>query len=208
VYWRILKHEWKTLNQLINNIVTLKQLESQELRVRPQPVDLKALLEGVTSPFLERWSEDKRKSLRLVIECPSGERPPLLETDPQHLRAILDELLVNAGNFSHARTSVGIRVRELTEGVVEIAVTNTGLAITEEEKGFIFEPFRRGKGITDRAIAGTGIGLTLVKGLVELLDGRIEVSSVPLAGTDAHATTFAITLPRSIAGGREARAIS
>ncbi|MEG3436994.1 HAMP domain-containing sensor histidine kinase [Pannus brasiliensis CCIBt3594] len=206
-FWRILKQEWDTLNQLINNIVTLKQLESQELRVFPRPVDLEALLREVTLPFQEKWGEDKRKPLRLEIDRSGVGKEPV-ETDPQHLRAILDELLTNAGNFSHPKTTVGIEVRDIADGAIEISVTNTGLGIAEEEKELIFEPFRRGKGITGRAIAGTGIGLALVRGLIELLNARIEVTSVPVAGTDAHANAFTVTLPRRIAGSRQARTIS
>jgi signal transduction histidine kinase len=201
-YWRILKQEWNTLNHLINNIVTLKQLESQEISFCPQPVDLGVLIRETTLPLAEKWGEDAKKSLKLEIDSHLAEKTPHLDTDPQHLRAILEELLTNAANFSTAKTTVGIYIQELEREKLSISVTNRGLAIDETEKKSIFEPFRRGKGITDRAIAGTGIGLALVKGLVELLNGQIEVTSEPIPDSSDYATTFTLTLPHSVAKSR------
>lgn len=201
-YWRILKQEWNTLNHLINNIVTLKQLESQEISFCPQPVDLGVLIRETTLPLAEKWREDKKKLLNLEIDSNLAEKTAHLETDPQHLRAILQELLTNAANFSTAKTTVKIQIKELEGEKLMIAVKNTGLAIDEAEKKSIFEPFRRGKGITDRAIAGTGIGLALVKGLVELLNGQIEVTSEPIPESSDYATNFTLTLPPSVAKNR------
>jgi signal transduction histidine kinase len=201
-YWRILKQEWNTLNHLINNIVTLKQLESQEISFCPQPVDLGVLIKETTLPLAEKWREDKKKSLNLDINSNLAEKKAHLETDPQHLRAILQELLTNAANFSTAKTTVGIHIAELDGKKLSISVTNTGLAISEAEKKLIFEPFRRGQGITDRAIAGTGIGLALVKGLVELLNGQIEVTSEPIPDSSDYATAFTLILPHSVARNR------
>jgi signal transduction histidine kinase len=198
-YWRILKQEWNILNHLINNIVTLKQLESQELSFRPQPVDLEVLIRETTLPLAEKWREDAKKSLNLQIDSNLAEKKAHLETDPQHLRAILQELLTNAANFSTAKTTVEIKIEELAGENLSISVHNRGLAIAEAEKKSIFEPFRRGKGITDRAIAGTGIGLALVKGLVELLNGQIEVTSESIPDSSDYATAFTLTLPHSVA---------
>jgi signal transduction histidine kinase len=206
-FWQILKDEWSKLNQLINNIVTLKQLESRELSFRPQLVNLEVLIREATLPFQEQWREDRRRSLKLKIENSLTAAQTFLETDPQHLQVILQELLSNAGNFSTANTTVGIEVHEVDGEWISIAVTNTGLWIAPEERESIFEPFRRGQGITDRAIAGTGIGLALVKGLLELLYGRIEVESKPIVDSSDYVTVFTVILPRSIAKGRASQVL-
>ena len=80
---------------------------------------------------------------------------------------------------------------------IVISVANVGAGITPEELPHIFDKFRRGKGVTDRAVPGTGLGLTLVQYLVEHLDGTIEVTSEPLDDDfTAFLTTFMLKLPQ------------
>jgi signal transduction histidine kinase len=191
-YWRILKEEWGNLNDLITHIVTLQQLKAQELTFHPQAIQLESLLDELTGSFREHWGSDRPKKLTLAESWATPLVP--LTTDPQHLRVILQELLTNAAHFSYPQTTVYLKVFPLEQSL-KISVINTGLGISEEDLPIIFEPFKRGRGITEKAIAGTGIGLTLVKGLVELLGGDIAVSSNPEAEADRYITTFTLTLP-------------
>ncbi|MBR8830831.1 MAG: HAMP domain-containing histidine kinase [Chlorogloea purpurea SAG 13.99] len=198
-YWKIIKHEWNTLNDLINNIIALKQLKSQELTVNLQTVNILELLYKNTESFAQQWREDSRKGLEFVIEdnrsCPDRE----IKTDPQHLSKILHELLSNAGKFSSKQSKVHLIISDHppeAKKFLEIKVMSTGLGISKEEKTQIFEPFRRGTGITEQAIAGTGIGLALVKGLVELIDGKVKVDSEPIENSTYYVNTFTVILPR------------
>ena len=75
-------------------------------------------------------------------------------------------------------------------------MSNYGAAIEADELPYIFEKFRRGKGVTDRAVPGTGLGLTLVKYLVEHLSGNINVTSQAVAHSDLYETTFTVNLPQ------------
>lgn len=197
-YWRIIKHEWNTLNDLINNIVTLKQLKAQELTVSLQKVNLLDLVVRVSEVFVQEWQEDSRKGLELLIEDNLSSNAHEIETDPQHLGKIIHELLSNAGKFSRKETKVSLILSEILieeSKLIEIKIKNTGLGINKEEKIQIFQPFRRGVGVTDQAIAGTGIGLALVKGLVELLNGRVKVSTEVIEGSAYHLNTFSVILP-------------
>ncbi|WP_144875674.1 ATP-binding protein, partial [Hyella patelloides] len=71
-----------------------------------------------------------------------------------------------------------------------------GAEIEPSELPYIFDKFRRGKGVTDRAVPGTGLGLTLVKHLVEHLNSKINVTSEEVADSQLYKTTFTITLPQ------------
>lgn len=203
----ILEQEWSRLNDLINNIVTFKQLESHELTVTPQPVHLKPLINELTQFFQFQWQEDKRKRLTLTVNPDTSVDWETasnsvfdLHTDPQHLRRILLELLTNAGSFSLPDTAVVLTIRKETiaaDPAIAITVTNSGRQISTEEREYIFEPFRRGKGVIQQSIAGTGLGLSLVKGLAELLNGTIELESKPTDDPEVFRHSFTLTLHQS-----------
>lgn len=211
-YWNILKQEWQRLHDLINNIKTLQQLKSTEISIKRQQVNLSFIFNEIVQLFQKQWQEDKRKRLTLVTKglvstelTKVSDSTLTLYTDPQHFRSVLLELLTNAGKFATPETTVSIEVtqqqQEKQKNLV-ITISNIGLKIAPEEQKHIFDPFRRGQGMTDKAIPGTGLGLTLVKGLVELLGGRIEVESHPVGNLfptsikdhDIYLTSFIITL--------------
>ncbi|NJQ98402.1 MAG: sensor histidine kinase [Hydrococcus sp. CSU_1_8] len=107
---------------------------------------------------------------------------------------ILNELLTNAGNYSKPGTTVTISVTQQKEQVA-IAVTNLGLAISKQEQTYIFESFRRGESAIEQSIPGVGLGLSLVKKLVELLNGRIGVVSTSTEDPKTYINSFTLTLP-------------
>jgi signal transduction histidine kinase len=146
--------------------------------------------------FEQKWQADK--GLTLTLE--SSGSPLTLYTDSESLQQILDELLLNAGKYSNPDTSVSLKVtRQVTpkNHQIEITVSNYGAGISPQELPYIFDKFRRGKGVTDRAVPGTGLGLTLVKYLVEHLNGTIEISSTPVEdNSSTFVTYFTVILPQ------------
>jgi signal transduction histidine kinase len=191
-YWDILKQEWQRLNDLINNIVTLKRLETHEVGYNPEQIVLQPLLNELAESFEQQWQSDKRKQLAIAIQVEAN--LPAIQSDRQHLRSILSELLTNAGNFSKAGTTVSISATQQQERVA-IVVTNFGLPISEQEQSYIFESFRRGEGAIEQSVPGVGLGLSLVKKLVELLNGKIEVASTPTEDPKVSKNSFTLTLP-------------
>jgi signal transduction histidine kinase len=192
-YWEILKQEWQRLKDLIDNIVTLKKLESHEVSVNLETVTLQPLISELVQSFQGQWQKDKRKQLTLVEAI---DAPLSVYTDPQHLSSILRELLINAGNFASPGTTVSLSVRE-EEDRVAIAITNIGRALSKQEQAYIFEPFRRGENAIEQSIPGVGLGLSLVKKLVELLNGKIELASNSTEDIDTQTISFTLTLPQS-----------
>lgn len=197
-YWKILQEEWQRLNDLITNITALQQLQSEEISFNPQWVNINFLLEEVVQSFREQWQQERRKQLNLETE--GQEQTWRVYTDSQHFRSIITELLTNAGKFAHPNSTVFLKLSESNiagQAYLKVTITNQGLGISEAEKEHIFEPFHRGQGVTEKAIPGIGLGLALIKGLVELLGGKIDVASNPNDELDSYVTSFIFSIPKS-----------
>jgi signal transduction histidine kinase len=191
-YWEILKQEWHRLNDLIDNIVTLKRLESQEVSYNPELVALKPFIEDLGQSLQAQWQEDKRRQIVLATDI--ADDSLTVYTDPHHLKSILNELSLNAGNFAAPGTTVNISAVP-QDNRMAIAVSNIGRGIAPTEQAYIFEPFRRGENAIEQSIPGVGLGLALVKKLVELLNGKIEVVSQPTDTPERDRISFTLMLP-------------
>jgi signal transduction histidine kinase len=194
-YLDILEQEWNREYNLIKDLLTLEQVESGELAFTPQQLNLSQIIADLSTSFTEKWDSDKGLTLKTHLSDTNLQ----FYSDFDSLHHILNELLLNAGKYSDADTTVDLSAtaRNTLKGKeVEITVDNYGVGIEPDELPHIFDKFRRGKGVTDRAVPGTGLGLTLVKHLVEHLNGSINVTSEEVPNTHLYKTTFTITLPQ------------
>ncbi|NEQ28297.1 MAG: hypothetical protein F6K28_56805 [Microcoleus sp. SIO2G3] len=119
---------------------------------------------------------------------------------------VLLKRLTNAGKYAVADSTIHLQVRHQTSQVAEqivLRLSNVGAAILPDELPFIFDKFRRGHGVTQQAIPGTGLGLALVKSLVAHLRGAIEATSEPRSN-DLWDTCLTLTLPERISSEAEA----
>ncbi len=195
-YLNILEQEWNREYSLIKDLLTLQQVESGELDYSPQELDLNQTINNLTQFFTVKWQSDREINLVSTISEPDLK----IYTDADSLEYILNELLSNAGKYCDPNTTIQLLVESHTtidNKDIVISVANIGAGITPEELPHIFDKFRRGKGVTDRAVPGTGLGLTLVQYLVEHLNGTIEVTSEPFDDDLASfLTTFVLRLPQ------------
>jgi signal transduction histidine kinase len=194
-YLDILERQCAQETSLINDLLALQQLESGATVARFQPLDVRYPIRDVVQLFEETWA---KKNLTLAIDLPP--RAVNLYTDSDSLNRILTELLTNAGKYATPGTTIHLQVSYQIEdqvGKVVLQLSNHGSGITDEEMPYIFDKFRRGQGVTQQAIPGTGLGLALVKGLVEHLNGTITASSIPLESGSSWETCFTLTLPQS-----------
>jgi signal transduction histidine kinase len=113
----------------------------------------------------------------------------IVRGDERKLRQVVFNLLSNAVNFTPAGGRVSLSA-SMPNGVVEVAVSDTGPGIALEDQDVIFEEFRQARGDADRRDEGTGLGLPLSRRLIELHGGRLWVESAVGKGT-----TFRFTLP-------------
>ena len=123
-------------------------------------------------------------TLERKLDQPLGE----IRADQRKVKQVLLNLLSNAVKFTPEGGRIDVRAG-LTDGMIEIAVTDTGIGIAPEDQEAVFEEFRQ-VGRTDKKAEGTGLGLTLCRKFVQLHGGRIWVKSQPGVGS-----TFTFTLP-------------
>jgi signal transduction histidine kinase len=183
---------------LINDLLTLQELESHKSQLQPQKVDMREMIQRLEQSFTEKWSV---KGLSMEVHLPK--RSLVLDTDADSVNRILTELLTNAGKYSEPDTKVVLRaIYQANQKVPQIvlSLSNIGSSISPAEQEYIFEKFRRGEGVMQKGIQGTGLGLALVKCLVEHLNGVITVSSSPMSDSQSWLTCFTLTLPQMQGG--------
>jgi signal transduction histidine kinase len=182
---------------LINDLLKLQQLESNQATLKLETIDVKFKIRELAQLFEQEWAD---KGLAIQLDIPKA--PLQLQTDIESFERILQELLTNAGKYSNPDTTVVLKVSHQVEQQVErivLSLTNTGSGIAPEDMTYIFDKFRRGQGVTQRAIQGTGLGLALVKCLVQHLNGSIDATSSAINNSSAYETCFTLTLPQSFA---------
>ncbi len=171
------------LLKLVNTVLDFSRLESGRLAAHYEPTDLAGYTGRLASTFR---SAAERTGLRLVVDCPPLAAP--VYVDQEMWEKIVLNLLSNAVKFTFDG-EIRIRVREI-DGVARLEVTDTGVGIVPDELPHVFERFHRVPGVRSRSHEGTGIGLALVRELVEMHGGRVTVTSQVDRGT-----SFVVTVP-------------
>ena len=174
------------LLSLINDVLDLSGLEAGEIRLAMQPVDLARLVRQ-SLPLVQTLAAQH------AVELEIGQAEGFASADPTRLRQVLINLLSNAIKYNRPGGNVVVETRA-ARGEVTLSVRDTGRGLGSEQIASLFEPFNR-FGVENEGIEGTGIGLTIVKALVDGMAGRIEVDSEPDRGT-----VFRVTLPAANAG--------
>ncbi len=164
------------LRALIDDVLDVSRIESGHLALSLREVDLKSLLNDVV-----RMSEAAARAGGIELRQTFEYRPVSLRTDPVRLRQVMLNLLSNAIKYNRPGGSVSLGV-ETVHGGACITVADTGLGMSPEQLAGLFQPFNR-LGRERSGISGTGLGMSLVRQLVELLGGSIHVESEVGAGT-------------------------
>jgi signal transduction histidine kinase len=181
----ILKNGEALLN-LINDILDLTKIEAGRLELNIEPVDLRAALLSVL-PVVKPRAADKRIKISTFLPTDL----PSVAADPAKFGQVLLNLLTNAIKYTHENGSVSVEARPKGD-VVEIWVTDTGIGISKEDQDRIFQRFTQVDSSASRTQGGTGLGLTIVRELVELHGGEIRVQSKLGKGS-----SFIFTMPIS-----------
>lgn len=172
------------LLKLINDLLDLVRLESGKMEINAEPVEVNRLLHGVVNA-VKKTAEDRA----IRLEAMADPTITTVVTDGDKLERILLNLLFNALKFTPAGGMVQVTAaRDKSELVLEISDTGTG--ISQEQLPFIFDRFWQADNSSQRKNQGVGIGLALVKELVEIQGGKVAVTSEVGEGTQ-----FSIRLP-------------
>lgn len=174
------------LSRLVDDLLDLSSLESGRTKFNDEPVSLRHIAQ---TSLIEIAPLAGAKALR--IESCLAEGLPAFMGDPVRLQSVFTNLLSNAVKF----TPVGGLIRvtlDMTDGYFHVAVEDTGLGIPSDQRDLIFQKFhrvyRRGS-----STSGTGLGLPIVKAIVEHYAGRIEIESKV-----EHGSCFRISLPAQV----------
>ena len=178
---------------LINQLLDLSKLEANAMPVLQSVGNLSEFIDETVQSFRE-----EAEQLRIELSYQSQLRGDCL-FDRAKLERILYNLVSNAIKFSRAGDRVVVTLQEEADGFVQLVVADTGLGITPEQLPFIFNRFYQADDSSTRSQEGTGIGLALVKELVELQAGTVLVNSQP-----GVSTTFTIRLPYQPANREQA----
>lgn len=173
---------------LINDLLNQAQMEAGKLTIKMAPFRPGALIENLHA-VMDKAASDKGLGLTSEID---GNLPEILDGDMERLHQILVNLVNNAIKFTE-QGSVHVKLFYPFKNRWGIEVSDTGVGIPETEMPFVFDTFRQVEGTATRLHGGFGLGLSIVKQLVNLMNGEIRVRSKPGEGT-----TFIITLPLAV----------
>ncbi len=188
-YLNAIKSAAENLKVIINDILDLASIESGKLNFERIGFNINELLVSIIDSFTV---QSRQKNIELSFSL--DERiSQILIGDPFRLNQILINLIGNALKFTHAgqiTINCTLDKRQGKNQYIRIDVSDTGIGIPAEKLNTIFESFSQADASVTRKYGGTGLGLTIVKQLVELQKGRIKVQSVEDVGT-----TFSIFIP-------------
>jgi len=185
-YWHTLKSELNRQKILIDRLLMAGRLESGTMKLENVPLDLvPSLVDSVQAvkPIAKRRN--------VVIQLNSLHKATRIVGDRSALEQVFINLIHNAVKFSPEGKTVNIDLSE-RESEVSVSISDHGLGIPPEAASHLFERFYRAKNVTIAEIPGSGIGLYIVKSIVDELGGKITVESVLNQGT-----TFTVTLKKA-----------
>lgn len=172
----LMKRNATRLKELINQLLDVSKLNSGELTLFFEPVDLFKLTHRIVTQF-----EDSLAKKEIQLKLIESEDLELIYVDVNAWEHIITNLLSNALKFTSQKGGICFKVEEEKEDVI-VRVYDTGSGIPKKDMPYIFDSYYQGDSSISRA-GGTGIGLALVKGLVEKMGGTIEVESTVEIGT-------------------------
>ena len=182
-YAGIIQKSSEQLLMVIDDVMLLSRLQSEKLPVKNTGFRPAELVTDICQMFN---LPDLKKGLELTVNIPEQYRNLIVVSDADKIKQILANLVSNAIKYTlNGGVEIGL---EMQNGNIEFYVKDTGIGISEREQKRIFEPFYRGEQAISAAIGGTGLGLNIAKELIELLGGRMGVTSVPDQGSRFYFT--------------------
>jgi len=176
----------RTLRTMISELISLVAIETGKFTFKRSPMDLGDVLKEVVETYREKAEQ---KQITLDLTCEQGAAYHRILADRQAMLSVFGNLVDNAIKYTNEGGRVGVRLA--TDGnYVQATVEDNGIGMSPDETERVFDEFYRARNEQTAKVPGTGLGLTLVKRLLELHHGRITVRSAPGVGS-----TFTVSLP-------------
>jgi PAS domain S-box-containing protein len=191
-YIETILNSGELLLSIINDLLDLSKIEAGHFEIALQPLDFKACVLQCT-----RLMEGNFRSKKLEFSSHISENcPQVVHGDHNRIQQILLNLLNNACKYTEkGSVELDVDASLIDEGTANIVihVKDTGIGINEESLKYIFNPFNQGDSSNTRKYGGTGLGLTIVKRIVNIMGGRIDVNSKESVGS-----IFTVTIPMKL----------
>ncbi|HKX44541.1 MAG TPA: PAS domain S-box protein, partial [Burkholderiaceae bacterium] len=181
----------QTLAGIISDILDVSKIEAGKIALEDLPFDLRGELRAMHHAY-QALAEAKGLELHLQMDAAL---PATVRGDPVRVRQILSNFITNALKFTE-RGSVRIEAGLTARGWQRLAVTDTGVGVSQEVRERLFTPFSQGDSSTTRRYGGTGLGLSICRQLAQLMGGNVGVDSTPGAGSTFWAE---LPLPNALA---------
>jgi PAS domain S-box-containing protein len=186
-YLETIKNSGQALLAIINDILDFSRIEKGKIELECQPLRIQSSIEEALN-IISSQAREKGLKLHYSVE---GTIPETMAGDASRIRQVLVNLLSNAVKFTEkGEIEVKASASELLDNAYEISfsVSDTGIGMSQETIGMLFQPFSQADASTSRKYGGTGLGLAISKRLVELMDGRIWVETEEGKGSTFHFT--------------------
>ncbi|MDD3339337.1 MAG: response regulator [Lachnospiraceae bacterium] len=184
----------KVLLNIINDVLDMSAIESDKLKIAQVEFDLKSILNGVSNIY---YTQCKQKGIQFNVLV--NVRNEMLIGDSLRVNQILMNLVSNAFKFTENGGMIQIEVEEKEKRdkqvFIRFIVSDTGCGMSDEMKERLFRPFEQEEATTAQKHGGSGLGLSIAKNLVEMMQGAIQVDSVLGEGT-----TFTVEIPFGVTG--------
>ncbi|WP_432408853.1 PAS domain S-box protein [Wukongibacter sp. M2B1] len=175
---KIMQQNCYRLLRLVNNLIDITKIDSGYFKFNATNLNIISLIENITLSVAE-YIQDK--DIRLVFDTNVEEE--IMAVDPDAIERIMLNLLSNAVKFTNPGGDIKVCI-ESKNHILKLSVKDSGIGIPCDKKDIIFDRFRQVDRLLTRKQEGSGIGLSLVKSLVEMHDGKISVQSFPGIGTE------------------------
>ena len=179
------------LETLIEDLIMVSLASRGELSINQEDLDIKRIANLAVKSFLGK-AADRGINLNAVID----EGAPFVQADSQKMAWVLHQLIDNAIKFTASGGNVAVSVKREGENLIIVSITDTGIGIPAGHINDIFEPFHQLDGSSTRRYGGTGLGLSLVRQIIEAHGSMLEVQSV-----EGHGSTFKFPL-LAVAGAK------
>ncbi len=166
------------LLELVNQVLDLSKIESSNLNLKIQATDPSQVVQQCISMLA---THSAKKNITISHHVPVDEVPSI-EVDAMRFQQVILNILTNAIKYNRQDGSIDITYESITDQRLRLVIEDTGIGIADEECPSVFEAFKRA-GLEDGNIEGAGIGLTISKQLVELMSGKINLTSKLDKGT-------------------------
>ncbi|SKC83502.1 PAS domain-containing sensor histidine kinase [Maledivibacter halophilus] len=189
---KTIKQNCYRLLRLVNNLIDITKIDAGFYKTNLQNCNIVNVIENITLSVVDYT---KNKDISLVFDTDIEEK--IIACDLDKIERIMMNLLSNAIKFTREKGSILVKIKDDIDNIT-IIVKDNGIGIPEEKKEIVFERFKQVENTLSRSCEGSGIGLSLVKSLVEMHGGTISVESELLKGTE-----FIIKLPVQIIPEKE-----